>query len=654
MSKASTRSTYDIFLEADGDKIGYNLHSGEGDSVGYSTGLAPAIAPRVDNQAFTFSSVPPEIKVPITFEDWSLGAGHPIASTNQPATYNYGIRIDGSTPGMLSRVPQTSYYYPSTYPTVDFGDQDWVPVGFGRVKHTSQGTFLLAGNIYKWNSGTSEWILSWEEVLAGFGDRKENLPLDIIEFNGYVFVTLVDYWGVGTTARTGIDYVYTNDGGTTWTLASGGITERDFLYFTVKGQTSGNPILYGVDAGGELRTNATGIAAWSSAYQVGESTETVTGLLEHLDTVYIFKTNGIYKLNAAGTGTEDVWIGAKEVDNLTNGNSPVLFRDGNIYCTYDGYLVQFNPATNSLAQIFPVQANDFYSGQINSIATDGEWLYIAFQVDWSYGATYVSGDYTYNSNYYAHVLKGDPNIGGFHPIGVSGYGNLRNLSVVPVGATHADQTIVDNASWGAFWDLYWQFDYGVYDRVLGAQGGGQQWVDLNTGSPYTDFYWTLKEPLTSRTNDGNVMSGATLERWRSVRYVLDGRNQSATAANASQPRSIAMEAAILPERLKMWNLQVVVSDDLQLRGGGKQRDGAIRQRNFLFESPAKQMTFYDRDGQNYVVKVQDIQSLGTQRGQSSDYEIFNISLSELVPSTITTPLFSWDTGSWNRGQRYTT
>jgi hypothetical protein len=730
MSKASTRSTYDIFLEADGDKIGYNLHSGEGDSVGYSTGLAPAIAPRVDNQAFTFSSVPPEIKVPITFEDWSLGAGHPIASTNQPATYNYGIRIDGSTPGMLSRVPQTSYYYPSTYPTVDFGDQDWVPVGFGRVKHTSQGTFLLAGNIYKWNSGTSEWILSWEEVLAGFGDRKENLPLDIIEFNGYVFVTLVDYWGVGTTARTGIDYVYTNDGGTTWTLASGGITERDFLYFTVKGQTSGNPILYGVDAGGELRTNATGIAAWSSAYQVGESTETVTGLLEHLDTVYIFKTNGIYKLNAAGTGTEDVWIGAKEVDNLTNGNSPVLFRDGNIYCTYDGYLVQFNPATNSLAQIFPVQANDFYSGQINSIATDGEWLYIAFQVDWSYGATYVSGDYTYNSNYYAHVLKGDPNIGGFHPIGVSGYGNLRNLSVVPVGATHAEnqqlhrlatvnrinntvspsprsgniwdgyltlprpgedfstdtnisdnniiygsyiwgpwvdlnaanidkyiasvQTIVDNASWGAFWDLYWQFDYGVYDRVLGAQGGGQQWVDLNTGSPYTDFYWTLKEPLTSRTNDGNVMSGATLERWRSVRYVLDGRNQSATAANASQPRSIAMEAAILPERLKMWNLQVVVSDDLQLRGGGKQRDGAIRQRNFLFESPAKQMTFYDRDGQNYVVKVQDIQSLGTQRGQSSDYEIFNISLSELVPSTITTPLFSWDTGSWNRGQRYTT
>ena len=181
--------------------------------------------------------------------------------------------------------------------------------------------------------------------IAVVGARKENLPLDIIEFNGYVFVTLVDYWGIGTAARTSTNYVYTNDGGTTWTTASvGGIVSRDFLYFAVKGQTSGNPILYGIDASGGLRNNATGIAAWSAAIQVGEITETVTGLLEHNDTIYVFKTNGIYKLNTAGTGTEDVWIGASDIDNETNGNYVLfLYRDGNIYCTYDGYLVQFNP-----------------------------------------------------------------------------------------------------------------------------------------------------------------------------------------------------------------------------------------------------------------------------------------------------------------------
>tara|TARA_R110002020_G_C16292619_1_gene772539 strand:+ start:138 stop:2327 length:2190 start_codon:yes stop_codon:yes gene_type:complete len=727
MAKSSNRGTYDVFFEVDGDKIGFNLASGENDVVGYATGLAPAIAPRVDNQAFTFSSVPPEIKVPITFEDWSGGIGYPIAGTNQPNVYNYGIRVDGSTPGMLSRVGTTKYYRRSTYPTNGFGDQDWMPPGFGRVKYTSQGTFLLAGNIYKWN-GTS-WDLSWEENPATSGAPKELLPLDIIEFNGYVFVTLVDYWGIGTTARTSTNYVYTNDGGATWTTASGGgVAERDFLYFAVKGQTSGNPILYGVDAGGELRNNTTGIAVWSAAIQVGETTETITGLLEHNDTLYVFKTNGIYKLNTAGTGTEDVWIGAKDIDNETNGSTPVLFRDGNIYCTYDGYLIQFNPSTNTLVRIFPVQANEFYSGQINAITTDGEWLYLAFQVDWSYGATYTEDTSVYYSNQYTQILKGNPNVGGFHPIGVNGYGNLRNISAVPPGSTGgvnpelhrlvavnrvfpasvpsyrnfniwngyltlprsgedfstdpnvsdnalgyvsyvwgpwvdlnainidkyiaSAQAIVDNASAGSYWNLYWQFDYGIHDRVTGALGGGEEFINLNTGSPYTDFYWTLDNPITSRTNDANIMSGASLERWRSIRYVLEGYNESGTSENASHPRSVSMEAAVLPERIRTWSMQVEVSDGLQLRGGGKQRDGYIRQRNFLFDSPAKQMTYYDRDGQNYVVKIQDIQSVGTRRGQESDYEVYSISLSELVPNTITTPLFYWGNGSWNRGQRY--
>ena len=59
MAKSSNRGTYDVFFEVDGDKIGFNLASSETGAVGYGTGLAPAIAPRVDNQAFTFSSVPP-------------------------------------------------------------------------------------------------------------------------------------------------------------------------------------------------------------------------------------------------------------------------------------------------------------------------------------------------------------------------------------------------------------------------------------------------------------------------------------------------------------------------------------------------------------------------------------------------------------------
>ena len=147
------------------------------------------------------------------------------------------------------------------------------------------------------------------------------------------------------------------------------------------------------------------------------------------------------------------------------------------------------------------------------------------------------------------------------------------------------------------------------------------------------------------------MTGASLNKWRSIRYVL--RYESGSSVHASL-RSIAMESALLPERVRTWNMQVIVSNDQELRGGGKMREGSIRQRNFLFESPNKKVTFYDRDGQNYIVKIQDIQSLGAFRGESGDREIFNVALSELVPNTLTTPLLSWNEGAWDNGQRLST
>ena len=195
MAKSAIRGTYDIFFEVDGDKLGFNI-SGEADSLGYAAGLTSAIAPRVDNSAFTFSSVPPEVKVPVVFEDWSVGAGYEWSETNIPAGYNFSAygRVDGSTPGKLTMVADRKFYYSNNYT----GPDEWVPVSFGRVKHTSQGTFLLAGNIYKYDislreSGTP-WVLVYTTPMTGMAAslRKDALPLDIIEFNSTIFVTLVD------------------------------------------------------------------------------------------------------------------------------------------------------------------------------------------------------------------------------------------------------------------------------------------------------------------------------------------------------------------------------------------------------------------------------------------------------------------------------
>jgi len=734
MAKSAIRGTYDIFFEVDGDKLGFNIASGEGDSLGYAAGLTSAIAPRVDNSAFTFSSVPPEVKVPVVFEDWSLGAGHDWSATNIPAGYNFSAygRIDGSTPGKLTMVADREFYSSYNYT----GPDEWVPVSFGRVKHTSQGTFLLAGNIYKFDISLREtgspWVLVYTTPSTGMAAslRKDALPLDIVEFNSTVFVTLVDnYNSLGNGIRRGHQYVYTTDGGSTWTQSSvAAIANDEQLYFTIKGQTSGNPILYGIDYEGGLRTNATGIAVWSAAVQVGEPTETVTGLLEYNDTVYVFKTNGIYKLNAAGTGTEDVWIGAKNTTDNTNGSKPTLYKDGNIYCTYDGYLVQFDPRTNLLTQLFPIAATDVWSGKITSITTDGDWLYFSFEVDWSYGETYITGDYTYRDSRLTFVMKGDPSLG-FHPINGEQWGPVRNIDATPAGSTNPtnpelhtilpvnrinhtvpiqDTTTIDNlwftyltlpkigedfdtddgvqplpvgksayvygpwvdlgasnidkylASISAFalnasassgWGLYLQYDYGAPDRVAGANG---DYRNLDLISPYSDFFANLNQEVTSEANDAYTQYSALahLQRWRSIRYVLAGVQQSNVNAGRPLLQSVALESAVLPKRVRSWSVQVEVSNDMQLRGGGKMKDGYLRQRNFLFEAPAKEITFYDRDGQTYLAKIQDIQSVGTRRGESSDYEVYSIQLTELAASTLTKPEFIWGSGTWSNGQRY--
>lgn len=722
MSKAARQRPYDVFLGYGGDKVGFNLVTGEGDSVAYLQSLAPAIAPRVDNSAFTFSSVPPEIKVPVAFEDWSGGASFTHSTVNTPSVYNQGILIDGSTTGQLTPTGSTHNYfsidgnaYINNPNTTYFGDYYQLPVGYGKVQHTSLGTFMLMNDIWRWNVHGSYW-----EQVALLGDGY--LPLDIVEYGGYVWVSCID-----KLTRQGAFYTYSSTG------LSGGWTQSvvandDQLYWSVRGQTTGNPVIWGVDYQGNLRNNTAPASVWSGVVTVGTQNEIVTGLLEHMDALYVFKTNGIYKMNSAGTGSEDVWLGAKNIDDHRNGNNPILHTDNKIYVAYDGQLLQFDPVANTILPVFPIDSNNIYSGMINSITTDGQWLYIAFEFDWTFGETYESGSYNYRDNYYTHVLKGDPSIGGWHPIMYSQYGSMRGLGVSPRGTTDSTnpelhmlmaynrtkinppfipslsnqladmvltlpklgedwssdpdaaslslsstpyvwgpwvslgaanidkylasvQTIVDNASDANWWQLYWQFEDGIYDRTLGAIGGGQTWINPNGGSPFTDAYWPLEEPFIKRTNDANIMTGASLNKWRSIRYVL--RYESGSSVHASL-RSIAMESALLPERVRTWNMQVIVSNDQELRGGGKMREGSIRQRNFLFESPNKKVTFYDRDGQNYIVKIQDIQSLGAFRGESGDREIFNVALSELVPNTLTTPLLSWNEGAWDNGQRLST
>ena len=84
---------------------------------------------------------------------------------------------------------------------------------------------MLMNDVYKWQpdqayvnetGGGSEQLYGWEKVYNLFDT---NQPLDLIEYGGYIWITLVDFYGATVTpARQGVLYLYSSDG---ITLATG-------------------------------------------------------------------------------------------------------------------------------------------------------------------------------------------------------------------------------------------------------------------------------------------------------------------------------------------------------------------------------------------------------------------------------------------------
>ena len=70
---------------------------------------------------------------------------------------NQGLKVDGSTAGKLTPTGDTHNYWsvdgnalPNDTSTIYFGSHEQLPVGYGRVVHTSVGTFMLMNDVWRW------------------------------------------------------------------------------------------------------------------------------------------------------------------------------------------------------------------------------------------------------------------------------------------------------------------------------------------------------------------------------------------------------------------------------------------------------------------------------------------------------------------------
>jgi hypothetical protein len=366
---------YDFKLKVGDAELGLMLAEDENQEKVWNEGVSPLATPQFRTSSFSYEHIPPDIDQPIAFEQFVGGCARFAAFSGEDVTqYNYSQRIDLSQGDRAFLSPLIKKFTFDTAPTKPFN----------RIFESSLGLHAITDEeIYKFNKGTKQWELKE-------GPNSGAKYTDIKELDSVLYVSS---GGIGAK-----DYEFSTDG---LTFAEWNQTADDIpVYLTVRGNT-----LWGVEATGLTKNtqdgqNSAGATAWSAGDEVGHTGETVTGLLEAADILWIFKKEAIYTFDptAVSNAVDDFYHESLLYDE--NGHDPFLWKDGLIYVAYGRRLLQIDPFDNTLVPIFPVQGTDSteVQGKISGITGDGKNL--MFFVKNDRGGTYL--------------VKGSPSEGTFH------------------------------------------------------------------------------------------------------------------------------------------------------------------------------------------------------------------------------------------------
>ena len=625
MSGTRDLGGYDLFLEFDSTKVGLLLQEGEDGKKAWWPGVAPLLTQQINTGSFSYQQIPSEVEVPVPFESWRLGIPHvfndhaaagigTLANLEFPGYY-YSHGIDASNVGCLLLSPLGN--------NIPESDDTAIAGAPARFIDSTLGFFVLAGQyIYEVDTGT----LKWTEVDDASSDGENYI--DIVEMNGVLYATRGD----------GADYKFSTDG-TTWQAFTD--SDNNFKFFTVRGQNTGNSILWGIKENGNVRNTTNGQnggAAWSGADTVGHTSETVNGLVTANDDLYIFKKEGIYRYT--GSSAEDVWTGAKQMLHSQNGVNPFVWVDGLCYAPYGNGLLQYAPIGDTLSGvdlqfIFPEHPSEEINGDITAIGGDSHWLYVA--VKNAAGNTYI--------------LKGNPYRNGghgeWHTFLYLGANDCNALIVASATSVHsANPTLIIGYGTGAYYyilprqnlrpdqDSNCTFDTGASNKLVGTwhEVGAEAYKKwLNNGQVIGDNV-TAGRPIglkyeidnsgsevaiLSATSDGDTLTAVTGDiQFNKIRPIITMETNDSGQTPCAE--GIIFNTTPNPPRKRMWSFEVVVGDDLELRGGGRSRLSGRDLEQFLFNALEKRCTLYDRRGRTFTVRVVDVRGVGINETDAAD------------------------------------
>ena len=633
-------SPYDCWLEYDSVKIGYRVLDENGIKA-WRQGFAPAIAPQVRESTYSYQHQPPEIDIAVPFEDWRSGGGFTDAiSERSQRGYNYARGIDLSW-------PHRAYVSPARRNAlIGAAEIAAAPVKFW---DGTDGFFVIAGQyVYEWTVSSQDWTV------------RNDATADATNFTDFVEMDGTNYVGRGDSQ----DYKYSTDG-ITWTAFTD--ADRNFKFFTVRGQSSGEAVLWGTSDSGQLRNTTNGInggVAWSASVLAGagHSSETAQAMIEADDKVYVFKREGIFRYD--GTTMEDVWLGGRRMNRTGNGKNPLLWGNQKIYVPYGDRLMEFDPNANNgaglMRTVWPFEeavGNSELNGAVTAIAGDGDWIYFALK----------------NAAGNTYMMKGRPEEG-FHSFAYLGANDCDAMIIAAPGSVHANNpALMFGYGVGARYfilprsglrpedDTNCRYDtaegvtYGAWEEVgtkaykKFLNGGRAMAQNATAGMPVTFAYevddGSETTLLTAKQSGQTSAILSTIVEFNRIRRVLRMSTPSANQA----PRLLGLVFNVTPNtpRKKMWTADLLIGDHMAQVGGGVSRIGARQALQHLERSLAKRVTLYDRRSRTFTVRVLDVDGLGTKTTTFGDVDIMRVTLVEIAETTETSNTFTLNEDALN-------
>ena len=424
----------------------------------------------------------------------------------------------------------------------------------------------------------------------------------------------------------------------------------DVSRWAIRGQASGAPLLWAVEADGDIRNTANPISstAWSAADSIvlGEAV-TISGL-EVVDNVfYLFTSKGITSYD--GTTVSTVWNNST-LTLASNAARPYTWVDKAIYFTYDGSIYRYTADSLEIQKIWPRSLQTGHSklnGTITFITGDGRHIFFGLKNS-------AGGNYILKMDPYIVRSAGEEEFTPVHNFvynvtseagaaivvpGSSSTFNSTNPQLVFGRSTDGQYVILPRPNLAPENDTNYLFNTdAAWIEGSWVSGGAKTYLKyLNesrlvarnlAAARYAALYYAIDNGSTAlidtyTTNGLNRTSISTDVEFSRIRYAMELDSNISTSGPIVT--AVAFSTSLNPPRKRQWVIHIEISEDSEMLGGGSSRHGARYLDTHLFDGLTKRVKFYDRLGSSYTTKILDIESVVV----GEDKDVYKVTLVQL-------------------------